>query len=230
MSPNTLSDPMPVVVLISGRGSNFIALLEAQRQGRLPIHIAAVISNRPDAQGLRAARAAGIPIRVLSHRGFDGREAFDAGLMETIDEFRPGLVILAGFMRILTAGFVERYQGRMLNIHPSLLPDFPGLNTHQRALDAGRTEHGASVHFVTPQVDGGPVVAQARVTVRPEDTARTLGERVLREEHRLFPMAAHWFALGRLRLTEQGPTLDGRVIAAPPLLDRDARPAWEAQP
>ena len=223
----SLSNPIPVVVLISGRGSNFIALLQAQRQSRLPIRITAVISNRPDAQGLHAAREAGIPVRVLSHRGFDGRDAFDASLMETIDEFRPGLVILAGFMRILTAGFVERYRGRMLNIHPSLLPDFPGLHTHRRALEADRTEHGASVHFVTSQVDGGPVVAQVRVSIRPEDTARTLEDRVLREEHRLFPMVVHWFARGRLRLTESGPTLDGRAITTPLILDRDARPAWE---
>ena len=227
MTPPAPFAPMPVVVLISGRGSNLLALLDAQRRGRLPIRIAAVLSNRPDAQGLHAARAAGVPIRVLVHRGFAGRAAFDAALIEAIDEFQPELILLAGFMRILTPPFVAHYRGRLLNIHPSLLPDLLGLDTHQRALDAGRREHGASVHFVTPQVDGGPVVAQARVPIQQGDTAQTLAERVLRQEHRLFPMVVDWFARGRLRLTEQGPTLDDAVLATPRMLDVDATPAWE---
>ena len=222
-----VTNPMPVVVLLSGRGSNFLALLDAQRQSRLPIRIVAVLSNRPDAQGLHAAREAGLPIRVLPHKKFPGRVAFDAALMEAIDEFHPELVILAGFMRILTPGFVARYAGRMLNIHPSLLPDLPGLDTHQRALDAGLKEHGASVHFVTAEVDGGPVVAQARVPVQTGDTAQDLAARVLRQEHRLFPMVVTWFAQGRLRWTPTGPTLDGAPLAAPLTLDRDVAPEWD---
>jgi phosphoribosylglycinamide formyltransferase-1 len=181
-----------VVVLISGRGSNMEALLDA----RLPV--SAVISNRADAAGLRTAAARGIPARVVEHRDFAGREAFDAALAHEIDRFAPRLVALAGFMRVLTAGFVERYRERLLNIHPSLLPAFPGLNTHARALAAGVKVHGCTVHFVTPQLDHGPIVIQAALPVRADDTADALAARVLRQEHLIYPRAAGWFLDDRL--------------------------------
>jgi phosphoribosylglycinamide formyltransferase-1 len=181
-----------LVVLISGRGSNMEALLEA----RLPV--SAVISNRADAAGLRTAAARGIPTRVVEHRDFATREAFDAALAHEIDRFAPRLVALAGFMRVLTAGFVERYRDRLLNIHPSLLPAFPGLNTHERALAAGVKVHGCTVHFVTPQLDQGPIVIQAALRVRADDTAAALAARVLRQEHLIYPRAAGWFLDDRL--------------------------------
>ncbi|NEV62134.1 phosphoribosylglycinamide formyltransferase [Thiorhodococcus minor] len=216
--------PLPVVALISGSGSNLQALIDAQLRGA-PIRIAAVISNRADAFGLERARRHDIPTEVLSHRDYGDREGFDAALGDLIDRFAPGLVVLAGFMRILTEGFVDRYQGRMMNIHPSLLPKYRGLHTHQRALDAGETEHGASVHFVTAELDGGPVILQARVPVLPGDDAAALAARVLEREHRIYPTAVRWFAEGRLRLGEDGrPHLDGTPLRAPCLLDDlDAR-------
>lgn len=191
-----------IVILISGRGSNMEALIAA----RLPVTIAAVISNRSDARGLDTARAAGIATCVVDHKAYGGREAFDAALAEAIDGFSPDLVVLAGFMRILTPGFVERYAGRLLNIHPSLLPAFPGLHTHEQAIAAGVRVHGATVHFVTADLDHGPIVIQAAVPVCPEDTPDVLAARVLREEHRIYPQAVRWFAEGRLRLA------DGRVV------------------
>ena len=181
-----------IAVLISGRGSNMEALLDAH----LPV--CAVIGNRADAAGLRTAAARGIPTRVVEHRDFATREAFDAALAHEIDRFAPRLVALAGFMRVLTAGFVERYRERLLNIHPSLLPAFPGLNTHERALAAGVKVHGCTVHFVTPQLDHGPIVIQAAVRVRSDDTAAALAARVLRQEHVIYPRAARWFLDGRL--------------------------------
>ena len=210
--------PLPVVVLISGSGSNLQALIDAQLQGA-PYQIRAVISNQPEAHGLERARQHGIRTEVLSHRGYADRGAFDAALAALIDDFAPGLIALAGFMRILTPGFVRHYQGRLMNIHPSLLPKFRGLSTHQRALDAGETEHGASVHFVTAELDGGPVIIQARVPVLPEDDAARLAERVLREEHRIYPRALTWMAEGRLKLGSDGwPYLDGRALRAPVLI------------
>lgn len=193
----------PVVVLISGRGSNLQAILAAN----LPMAIRAVISNRPDAAGLAIAAAAGIPTQVIDHRSFPTRDAFDAALAQAVDAFTPQWVILAGFMRILGAAFIQRYRGRLLNIHPSLLPAFPGLDTHARALAAGAREHGASVHFVTEQVDGGPVVMQARVPVEPHDTATTLAARVLAAEHRLYPAALRALLEGRMRWQ------DGMILA-----------------
>lgn len=193
----------PVVVLISGRGSNLQAILAAN----LPMEIRAVISNRPDAAGLAIAAAAGIPTQVIDHRSFPTRDAFDAALAQAVDAFAPQWVILAGFMRILGAAFIQRYRGRLLNIHPSLLPAFPGLDTHARALAAGAREHGASVHFVTEQVDGGPVVMQARVPVEPHDTATTLAARVLAAEHRLYPAALRALLEGRMRWQ------DGMILA-----------------
>lgn len=181
-----------VVVLISGRGSNMEALLEA----RLPV--SAVISNRADAAGLQTAAARGIPTRVVEHRRFASREAFDAALAVEIDRFEPRLVALAGFMRVLTPAFVERYPQRLLNIHPSLLPAFPGLNTHERALAAGVKLHGCTVHFVTPELDHGPIVIQAAVRVHPGDGAPALAARVLRQEHVIYPRAVSWFLEDRL--------------------------------
>jgi len=203
-----------VVVLLSGTGSNLQALIDNVRAGENPARIAAVISNRADAYGLQRARDAGIETRALDHKTFDGREAFDAALIELIDAFNPQLVVLAGFMRILSADFVRHYQGRLLNIHPSLLPKYKGLHTHQRALEAGDREHGCSVHFVTEELDGGPLVVQAVVTVESDDTASSLAQRVHTQEHRIYPLAVRWFAEGRLVLGEQGALLDGQLLAA----------------
>lgn len=183
---------MALVILISGRGSNLKALADAG----LPI--AAVISNRADAGGMEFASARGIPTRVVEHRRFDTREAFDGALAAEIDRFAPRLVALAGFMRVLTPGFVERYRGRLMNIHPSLLPAFPGLETHARALAAGVKLHGCTVHFVTPELDCGPIVIQAAVPVRSGDTPESLGARVLAQEHVIYPQAARWFLAGSL--------------------------------
>lgn len=183
-----------VVVLLSGRGSNFRAILDAG----LPIEIVAVISNRPQAGGLAFARERGLPTIALDHTEFAGREAFDATLADEIERHQPDLVVLAGYMRILSAAFIDRFEGRLLNIHPSLLPAFPGLNTHQRALAEGVKIHGCTVHFVTAQLDHGPIVIQAAVPVRADDTPETLAARVLAQEHRVYPQAIRWFAEGRL--------------------------------
>ena len=203
-----------VVVLLSGTGSNLQALIDSTRTGDSPVRIAAVISNRSDAYGLQRARDAGIDTRSLDHKAFDGREAFDSALIELIDAFKPKLVVLAGFMRILSADFVRHYEGRLLNIHPSLLPKYKGMHTHQRALDAGDREHGCSVHFVTEELDGGPLVVQAVVPVESGDSAQTLAQRVHTQEHRIYPLAVRWFAEGRLILGDQGALLDGQLLAA----------------
>ena len=194
-----------VVILISGRGSNMEALLEAN----LPARVAAVISNEPGARGLDTARRRNLPTAVMDHRAFGNRAAFDAALANEIDRHSPHLVLLAGFMRILTAAFVRAYEGRLLNIHPSLLPAFPGLDTHRRALQAGVRIHGCTVHFVTVELDHGPIVIQAAVPVLPDDTENALAARVLKEEHRIYPQAVRWFCEGRLGLTP-----DGRVVIA----------------
>ncbi len=213
--------PLPVVVLISGSGSNLQALIDGALADFLPIVIRAVISNQADALGLERARRAGIVARVLSHRDYADRAAYDLALMALIDGFQPGLVVLAGFMRILTDGFVAHYQGRMLNIHPSLLPRFRGLHTHERALEAGDREHGATVHFVTEELDGGPAVLQARVPVEAGDDATSLAARVLMKEHRILPQVVRWFAQGRLRLGTDGlPRLDGETLLQPLRLDK----------
>ncbi|WP_236202435.1 phosphoribosylglycinamide formyltransferase [Pseudomonas carnis] len=203
-----------VVVLLSGTGSNLQALIDSTRTGDSPVRIAAVISNRSDAYGLQRARDAGIDTRALDHKAFEGREAFDSALIELIDAFSPKLVVLAGFMRILSADFVRHYEGRLLNIHPSLLPKYKGMHTHQRALDAGDREHGCSVHFVTEELDGGPLVVQAVVPVESGDSAQTLAQRVHTQEHRIYPLAVRWFAEGRLILGDQGALLDGQLLAA----------------
>ena len=183
-----------IVILISGRGSNMEAIVRA----KLPAKVAAVISNRADAAGLKFAAQAGIPTQVVDDRGFPSREAFDAALAGAVDAHSPGLVALAGFMRVLGGDFVHGYSGRLVNIHPSLLPAFPGLHTHRRALQEGVKLHGCTVHFVTPQVDHGPIIVQAGVPVRPDDTEESLAARVLRQEHRVYPLAARWFLEGRL--------------------------------
>lgn len=178
-----------LVILISGRGSNMRSILEAAKSGSLDIDISAVISNRPDAAGLAFAADEGIDTAVIDHKEFDTREQFDEALAAKIDAYQPDFVILAGFMRILTEGFVNHFAGRLINIHPSLLPKFKGLHTHQRAIDAGETEHGASVHFVTAELDDGPVILQAKVPVLADDSADTLAARVLEQEHLLYPAA-----------------------------------------
>jgi phosphoribosylglycinamide formyltransferase-1 len=203
-----------VVVLISGSGSNLQALIDGIATGDLPIEIAAVISNRPDVLGLTRAAQAGIPIVVLDHKGFANREAFDQELMRTIDTYTPGLILLAGFMRILTAEFTRHYLGRMLNIHPSLLPKFQGLHTHQRAIDAGESQHGVTVHFVTAELDGGPAIVQAVVPVLASDDAGLLAKRVQRQEHVIYPLAVKWFAQGDLKMVDGKAELKGELLPA----------------
>jgi phosphoribosylglycinamide formyltransferase-1 len=207
-----------IVILISGRGSNMEALLAAVARGELPVRIAAVISNRPDAKGLETAAAQGVPTAVVDHKGYAGREAFDAALAACIDGYAPDLVVLAGFMRILTEGFVRHYEGRLLNIHPSLLPSFPGLHTHQRALEEGVRIHGCTVHFVTPALDHGPVVVQAAVPVLDADDEAALAARVLQQEHIVYPLAVRWFADGRLRLEGGRVRLEGERPSAAALI------------
>lgn len=202
-----------MVVLISGRGSNLQALIDAVHAGQLPAEIRAVISNNAGALGLARAQRAGIPTHVISHRDFANRDQFDRALMQRIDACQPQLVVLAGFLRILGKDFIDHYAGRLLNIHPSLLPEFPGLNTHARALQSGAKYHGASVHFVTHDMDSGPVIVQATVPVLPGDTPETLAERVLQEEHRIYPLAIHWFLENRLSLDAGRVLLDGRERA-----------------
>ena len=194
-----------IVILISGRGSNMQSLLDAVISGALRVSVSAVISNRPDAKGLETAAANGISTRVVDHRQFSSREAFDEVLAGVIDSFSPDLVVLAGFMRILSDGFVTHYEGRLINIHPSLLPSFPGLHTHLRALEEGVRVHGCTVHFVTTALDHGPIIVQAAVPVLDGDDEASLAARVLVQEHTIYPLAVRWFAEGRLRL------IDGRV-------------------
>ncbi len=198
------------VILISGRGSNMEALLGAG----LPGVCAAVISNRPDAAGLAFAAVRGIHTVAIDHRGFASREEFDAALAGEIERHAPDLILLAGFMRILGDGFVQRFEGRLLNIHPSLLPAFPGVKTHAQALAAGVRLHGCSIHFVTPALDGGPIIAQAAVPVQADDDEATLGRRVLAEEHLLYPRVARWFLDGRLHLVDGRAQLAGETAVA----------------
>ena len=202
-----------IVVLISGSGSNLQALIDSLDADN-PARICAVVSNRAEAFGLQRAQAAGIATHLVRHKDYADREAFDAAMMDIIDTHQPNLVVLAGFMRILTPGFVRHYQGRLLNIHPSLLPKYKGLDTHRRALDAGDREHGCSVHFVTEELDGGPVAIQAAFTVEPDDSIDKLTERVHAAEHVIYPLAVRWFAEGRLRLAEQGAMLDETLLPA----------------
>lgn len=195
-----------IVILISGRGSNMEAIMRTAAADRWPVQIAAVISNKPGAGGLEVARSAGIPIVVVNHRDYPDRAEFDAALAAVIEPYQPDLVVLAGFMRILTAGFVNHFAGKLINIHPSLLPSFPGLDTHQRAIDAGVKFHGATVHFVTDELDHGPIIAQAVVPVHEDDDEASLAARLLEQEHIIYPRAVRDLLEGRLKLK------DGRVI------------------
>jgi len=197
-----------IVILISGRGSNMEAVVRAAKAEQWPARIAAVISNKADAKGLEFAASHGIPTAVVSNKDYPSREAFDAALQEVIDGFSPDLVVLAGFMRILTPGFVAHYENRMLNIHPSLLPLFPGLHTHEQALASGAATHGATVHFVTAELDHGPLVDQVSVPVLPGDTADVLAARVLEQEWILYPRAIRWFVEGRLRVEDGKVNID----------------------
>lgn len=201
-----------IVVLISGSGSNLQAIIDHIDAGQVAGRIAAVISNRADAFGLSRAAQAGIEARVLEHKGFPDRLAFDQALQTMIDSYRPDLVVLAGFMRILTPEFVRHYAGRLVNIHPSLLPKYKGLHTHQRALEAGEAEHGCTVHFVTEELDGGPLIVQAATAVQAEDNADSLQQRVHQLEHQIYPLAVEWFCADRLHLGEDGVRLDGRPL------------------
>ncbi len=200
----------PVVVLISGNGSNLQALIDASAEA--DFSISAVISNRPQAFGLERAARAGITTRVIDHKDYQDRNQFDAALREAIEEYQPRLLVLAGFMRLLGAEFVNHFAGRIINIHPSLLPKYPGTNTHQRAIEAGDSEHGVSVHFVTEEMDGGPVIAQERVPVFGDDSAETLATRVLAKEHQLYPAVVNWFASGRLQMADNKAVLDNTVL------------------
>jgi len=209
----TMRTMRSIVILISGRGSNMEAIVRAAKSQNWPVSIAAVISNRADSAGLEFAREHGIATAVVANKDYPTREQFDAALREVIDGFSPDLVVLAGFMRILTAPFVEHYAARMLNIHPSLLPSFPGLATHRQALAAGVKLHGATVHFVTPDLDHGPIVAQAAVPVLEGDSEEILAERVLQQEHLIYPRAVRWFIEGKL-------WLDGAHVRIDPVAEQ----------
>jgi phosphoribosylglycinamide formyltransferase-1 len=210
-------DKLPIVILISGRGSNMRAIAERAASGELPVEVRAVISDKAEAAGLATAAAMNIPTRSLSAREFPDRASYDEALAALVRSFDPKLVVLAGFMRILSPGFIAAFADRILNIHPSLLPLYRGLHTHRRALEAGDTLHGCSVHFVTEELDGGPLVIQAQVKVRPGDSESSLSARVQQQEHRIYSQAIEWFARGRLQLREQRVWLDGRPLEAPVL-------------
>lgn len=209
------ASPLPIVILISGYGSNLQAIIDAAHNGELPVEIRGAISNRPNAYGLLRAREAGIPTRIINNAAYTNRASFDHALHAAIDSFQPALVVLAGFMRILGPDLINRYQGRMMNIHPSLLPAYTGLNTHQRVLDAREKEHGASVHFVTDELDSGPVIIQARIKVTPDDNASSLATKVQTLEHRIYPLAIKWFAEGRVELTDNKILMDKKPLTTP---------------
>ena len=204
------AQPLPMVVLVSGRGTNLQSIIDAVAAGELPATIRAVISNEAGVSALERAASAGITTEVVRHRDFADRKSFERALVRVVEPYAPQLIVLAGFMRILTSTFVDRYRGRIINIHPSLLPRFPGLDTHRRALEAGVREHGATVHFVTGELDAGPIIVQARVPVLPNDTPDRLAARVLEQEHRILPRAIRWFAEGRLELRGDTVLRDGR--------------------
>lgn len=207
-----MTTPCRLVILISGSGSNLQAFIDAIARNELNARITAVISNKADAGGLQRAANAGIPTAVIDHKQFATREAFDAELRALVESYRPDLVVLAGFMRILTPIFLRPFHGKLINIHPSLLPKYPGLHTHQRALDAGDSEAGATVHFVTEELDGGAAILQASVPILAEDDAAAIAARVLVQEHRIYPLAAQWFAEGRLQLQDNRALLDGNAL------------------
>ncbi len=201
-----------IVVLISGSGSNLQAIINAANNHQLNAEVVGVISNRADAYGLIRADTANIPNQIIQHTSYDSRDDFEQALSKAINSYQPDVVILAGFMRILGSGFVQLYSGRMLNIHPSLLPKYQGLDTHRRALAAGDKEHGISIHFVTEKLDGGPIVAQAKIDVLESDTEHSLSQRAQQLEHQLYPQVIGWFCEKRLKLTAQGAELDGQLI------------------
>lgn len=203
-----------LAVLISGSGTNLQAIMDAQKAGTLDAEIAVVFSNRANAAGLERAAQAGIPTASLDHRDYPDREQFDQAMIEVLTPYAPDTVVLAGFMRILSAVFVRHYAGRLINIHPSLLPKYRGLNTHARALEAGDSEHGCSIHFVTEELDGGPLIAQAPIAVHANDTVDSLSKRVQQREHRLYPQVLQWRAQDRLELTDNGVLLDGKPLPA----------------
>ena len=204
-----MTSRLRIVVLISGRGTNLQAIIDAIASGALPVDLRAVVCNEPRAPGIERARDAGYEVAIVHHRDFSARERFDAALADAIDPFDPELVVLAGFMRILTPGFVRRYAGRLINIHPSLLPELPGLDTHTRAIAAGAKVHGATVHCVTGELDGGPIIAQARVPVLAQDDPDTLAARVLEREHVILPRTLLWFAQRRIKVDDDRVLLDG---------------------
>ena len=204
-----MTSRLGIVVLISGRGTNLQAIVDAIASGVLRVDLRAVVCNEPDAPGIELARRAGYEVAVVHHRDFPDRERFDAALADAIDRFGPDLVVLAGFMRILAPAFVRRYAGRLINIHPSLLPAFPGLDTHARAIDAGAKVHGATVHFVTEELDGGPIIAQARVPVCARDDPESLAARVLALEHVILPRTLAWFAQRRISIEGERVLVDG---------------------
>jgi len=205
----------PIVVLISGRGSNMRALVERSRDAATGYQVVGVFSDQPAAAGLAVAGDLGVPARSVVPAEAAARADYDAELAAAIDPYGPTLIVLAGFMRILSAPFIARYAGRILNIHPSLLPKYPGLHTHRRALEAHDAQHGATVHFVTERLDGGPPIIQARVTVEPDDDAESLAARVQVLEHRIYPLAVRWFCTGRLRYAQGRAWLDGEALSGP---------------
>lgn len=207
--------PLPIAILISGRGTNMRVIAERSAAGGLPVDVRVVVSDQPSAEGLRTAAAMNVATRVLEPRDFADRASYDRALVELLAQYQPKLIVLAGFMRILTPHFIGAFAGRILNVHPSLLPKYRGLHTHRRALEAGESVHGVSVHFVTEELDGGPVVLQTEVPIRPDDTETTLSARVQRGEHRIYPQAIDWFARGRLRLHEGRAWLDGMPLDSP---------------
>jgi len=217
-----MAGKLPIAVLISGSGTNLQAIIDVCHRGDIDAQVTAVVSDQPDAFGLQRADRAGIAIRVLPGSEFPDRAAYDRALGELLDELDPQLVVLAGFMRILTGPLVRAWSGRMLNVHPSLLPAYRGLHTHRRVLDAGEQYHGTSVHFVTEELDGGPIIAQARIAIRPEDTEETLNRRVQALEHRMYPAVIGWFADGRLRMVGDRVELDGRLLENPVVRDEEA--------
>lgn len=214
VGPTDPTQACRVVVLISGNGSNLQAILDRSSDGSLPAKVVGVISNQDEAYGIIRARNAGVPVTIVDHRSYEDRAAFDAQLAYEIEKFRPDLIVLAGFMRILGRRFVERFENRIMNIHPSLLPQYPGLDTHARALSDGIKRHGATVHFVTADLDAGPIIVQGSVPVMTADTADSLAERVHEAEHRIYPLAIQWFAEQRLSIESGKVMVDGRQIPA----------------
>lgn len=213
---------LSIVVLISGSGSNLQAIMDTIAADNLDARIELVLSNRPDAFGLTRAQNASIKTAVVNHQEFDSREGFDQAMIEVIDPIRPDLIVLAGFMRILSDGFVAHYEGRMINIHPALLPAYKGLHTHQRALADGVSHHGASVHYVTPELDSGAVIVQGRVPVLEGDTEEQLQQRVHRIEHVVYPAAVKWYSEGRLSYDNHQAYLDGQLLTQPVIIDQEA--------